>query len=214
MGIYAFRPEVLLQVLEDPTQIDFGKEVIPRAIRTHLVQSHFFTGYWEDIGTIRTFFAANIDLASDNPPIDLFSEHAPIYTRARFLPPTNLRATRVEESIICEGCRIGTAEIDHSVVGIRSVIGDDVRLSHTVMMGADYYGNLRDEADKDQAVPIGVGAGSVIEHAIIDKNARIGEGVVIRAPQRVQNFDGPGYIIRDGIVIIPKNGVIAPRTVI
>jgi len=214
MGIYAFRPEVLIQVLEDPTQIDFGKEVIPRAIRTHRVHSHFFTGYWEDIGTIRTFFAANIDLASDNPPIDLFSEDAPIYTRARFLPPTNLRASRVQQSIICEGCRIGTAEIDRSVVGIRSVIGDGVRLSHTVMMGADYFGNFRDEADKAQAVPIGVGAGSVIERAIIDKNARIGAGVVIRAPQRVQNFDGLGYNIREGIVIIPKNGVIAPGTVI
>ncbi|MFN8625526.1 MAG: glucose-1-phosphate adenylyltransferase [Candidatus Binatia bacterium] len=214
MGIYAFRPEVLIQVLEDPMQIDFGKEVIPRAISTHRVHSHFFTGYWEDIGTIRTFFAANVDLASDKPPIDLFSEEAPIYTRPRFLPPSNLRATRVHESIVCEGCRIGEAEIDRSVVGIRSVIGDGVRLSHTIMMGADYYGESRTEADKDRSVPVGVGAGSVIERAIIDKNAHIGEGVVIRPQQRVQNFDGPGYNIRDGIVIIPKNGVIRSGTVI
>jgi glucose-1-phosphate adenylyltransferase len=214
MGIYAFRPEVLVQVLEDPTQIDFGKEVIPRAIRNHRVRSHFFTGYWEDIGTIRTFFAANIDLASVNPPIDLFSENAPIYTRPRFLPPTNLRASRVQESIICEGCRIGEAEIDHSVVGIRSIIGNGVRLSHTVMMGADFYGDSRNDADKDQPIPIGVGAGSVIEHAIIDKDARIGQGVVIRSQRHLQNFDGQGYNIRDGIVIIPKNSVILPGTVI
>lgn len=214
MGIYAFRPEVLGHVLEDPTQIDFGKEVIPRAIRKHRVHSHFFTGYWEDIGTIRTFFAANIDLASDNPPIDLFSENAPIYTRPRFLPPTNLHAARVQQSIICEGCRVGQAEIDHSVVGIRSVIGDGVCLSHTVMMGADYFGDSRNDRDKDEPVPVGVGAGSVIEHAIIDKNARIGERVVIRAQEELQNFDGPGYNIRDGIVIIPKNGVIPPGTVI
>lgn len=214
MGIYVFRPDALVRVLEEPTQIDFGREVIPRAIHNHRVHSHFFTGYWEDIGTIRTFFAANIGLASLNPPIDLFSENAPIYTRARFLPPTNLRATRVDESIVCEGCRIGEAEIDHSVVGIRSVIGRGVRLSHTVMMGADYYGESEDDADKEQTIPIGVGAGSVIEHAIIDKNARVGEGVVIRTQQRIQNFDGPGYNIRDGIVIIPKNSVIAPGTVI
>jgi glucose-1-phosphate adenylyltransferase len=178
------------------------------------VHADFFTGYWEDIGTIRTFFAANIDLASVNPPIDLFSENAPIYTRPRFLPPSNLRASRVQESIICEGCRIGEAEIEHSVVGIRSIIGNDVRLSHTVMMGADYYGESRNDAEKDQPIPIGVGVGSVIEHAIIDKNARIGEGVVIRAQRHLQNFDGQGYNIRDGIVIIPKNGVIPPGTVI
>lgn len=214
MGIYVFRPEVLVGALEDPAQMDFGKEVIPRAIRTHRVHAHFFSGYWEDIGTIRTFYAANIELASGTPPIDLFSERAPIYTRPRFLPPTNLHAARIDESVICEGCRIEDAEIDHSVVGIRSIIGRRVRLSRTVMMGADFYGTPDAPDGQGGVIPVGVGAGSTVEHAIIDKNARIGEGVVIRNQNKVQTLDGPGYYIRDGVVIIPKNGVITPGTVI
>jgi glucose-1-phosphate adenylyltransferase len=214
MGIYVFRPEVLCQVLEDPSQIDFGKEVIPPAIHTHQVDSHFYTGYWEDIGTIRTFFAANIDLASRHPPIDLFSEKAPIYTRPRFLPPTNLHATHIRESMICEGCRIGDAAIDHSVVGIRSVIGHGARLSYTVMMGADHYGGTDDGTTAANSIPIGVGPGCTIERAIIDKNARIGAGVVIRNERKLQNFDGVGYNVRDGVVIIPKNAVIPAGTVI
>ncbi len=212
MGIYVFRPDVLARVLEDPAQIDFGKEVIPRTIHTQRVHSHFFAGYWEDIGTIRTFYAANIDLASGNPPIDLFCERAPIYTRPRFLPPTSVHATRVRDSVLCEGSRVEAAEIDHSVVGIRSIVGRGARLSHTVMMGADFYDAPAD--GKPSVIPLGVGAGCTIEHAIIDKNARIGEGVTIHNQHNTQRLDGPGYYIRDGVVIIPKNGVIAPGTVI
>ena len=213
MGIYVFRPEVLGRALEDPKQVDFGKEVIPRAIHTRRVHSHFFGGYWEDIGTIRTFYAANIDLASSQPPIDLFKEDAPIYTRARFLPPTQLRNTRLQESMVSEGCRIDDADIDHSIVGIRSIIGRGVRLSETVMMGADFYGTEQPNASPE-VIPVGIGAGSTIERAIIDKNARIGAGVVIRGPDHSDAVDGPGYYVRDGIVIVPKNGVIPPGTVI
>jgi glucose-1-phosphate adenylyltransferase len=143
MGIYVFRPEILSQVLEDPTPVDFGKEVIPQAIPQHRVHSHFFSGYWEDIGTIRNFYAANIDLASPHPPIDLFSEHTPIYTRPRFLPGTQMQRVRLEESIVCEGSRLQDAEIDHSIIGIRSVIGRGVRLSRTIMMGAAPSGRRR-----------------------------------------------------------------------
>jgi glucose-1-phosphate adenylyltransferase len=212
MGIYVFRPEVLRHVLEDPSQVDFGKEVFPNAIRTQRVHSHFFAGYWEDIGTIRTFYATNIDLASENPPIDLFKEHAPIYTHPRFLPPTHLWDTHIHASVVCEGCRIQAAQIDRSVVGIRSIIGRDVRLSRTIMMGADFYSTAEDGSPG--VIPMGIGAGSTIEHAIIDKNARIGEGVVIRNEKQIQHLDGLGFYIRDGVVIIPKNGVIAPGTVI
>jgi glucose-1-phosphate adenylyltransferase len=214
MGIYVFRPEVLVQVLEDPSQLDFGKEIIPRAIQHQRVHSHFFSGYWEDIGTIRTFYAANIDLASSQPPIDLFSERAPIYTRQRVLPGTRVDRVRLDESIVCEGCRIAEAEIDHSIVGIRSIIGRGTRLSHTVMMGADFYETENGSHPSSEAIPVGIGAGSTIEHAIIDKNARIGEGVVVRNQENVQRLDGPGYYIRDGVVIIPKNGVIPAGTVI
>jgi glucose-1-phosphate adenylyltransferase len=214
MGIYVFRPEVLIRVLEDPGQLDFGKEIIPRAIRTERVHSHFFPGYWEDIGTIRTFYAANIDLASADPPVDLFSERTPIYTRPRFLPGTRLQRTHLEEAIVCDGCRIEDAEIDHSIIGIRSIIGRNVRLSHTVMMGADFYETSTNGQMVSEAIPIGVGAGSTIERAIIDKNARIGEGVVIRAQEATAHVSGPGYYVRDGIVIVPKNGVIPAGTVI
>jgi glucose-1-phosphate adenylyltransferase len=214
MGIYVFRPEVLIRALEDPGHIDFGREVIPRAIQTQRVHSHFFADYWEDIGSIRTFYAANIDLASSAPPIDLFSERAPIYTRPRFLPGTRLQHVQLHESVVCEGCRIQNAEIDHSIIGIRSVIGRDTRLSRTVMMGADFYEAEEHQNAAGHAIPVGVGAGSTIERAIIDKNARIGAGVVIRNQANVERLDGVGYYIRDGIVIVPKNGVIPPGTVI
>lgn len=214
MGIYVFRPEVLLQVLDDPAPVDFGKEVIPQAIARHRVHSHFFSGYWEDIGTIRTFYAANVDLASSQPPIHLFSQRAPIYTRSRFLPGTQMQRVRLEESIVCEGSRLGDAEIEHSIIGIRSIVGRGVHLSHTVMMGADYYEADENHRADAEIIPVGVGAGSSIERAIIDKNARIGDGVVIRNKDSVERFDGPGYYIRDGIVIIPKNGVIPAGTVI
>jgi len=214
MGIYVFRPEVLSRALEDPSHIDFGREVIPRTIHSQRVHSHFFPGYWEDIGTIRTFYGANIDLASSNPPIDLFSEQTPIYTRPRFLPGTRMQGVHIEESIVCEGCRLKDAEIDHSIVGIRSVIGRGARLSGTVMMGADFYEDAEDQHPTSEIIPVGVGAGSTIERAIIDKNARIAEGVMIRNRDGVQRLDGPGYCIRDGIVIVPKNGVIPAGTVI
>jgi glucose-1-phosphate adenylyltransferase len=214
MGIYVFRPEILNQVLEDPTPVDFGKEVIPQAIAQHHVHSHFFPGYWEDIGTIRTFYAANLELASAQPPVDLFSEDAPIFTRPRFLPGTQMQRVRLEESIVCEGSRLKDAEIDHSIIGIRSIVGRGVRLSQTIMMGADFYELEESARAATEFIPVGVGAGSSIECAIIDKNARIGEGVTIRNKEGVQRLDGPGYYIRDGIVIVPKNGVIPAGTVI
>ena len=214
MGIYVFRPEVLVQVLDDPTPVDFGKEVIPQAIPKHRVNSHFFSGYWEDIGTIRTFFAANLDLASSQPPVDLFSERAPIFTRPRFLPGAQLRRVRLEESIVCEGSRLEDAEIHRSIIGIRSTIGRGVSLSNVVMMGADFFESEAPVHSATELIPVGIGAGSSITNAIIDKNARIGEGVVIRAHPNVERLDAPGYYIRDGIVIVPKNGVIPAGTVI
>jgi glucose-1-phosphate adenylyltransferase len=214
MGIYVFRPEVLVQALEDPTQLDFGKEVIPHAIKSQRVQSHFFSGYWEDIGTIRTFYAANLDLALDEPPIDLFDESRPIYTRPRYLAGTRLHDVKLNDTIVCEGSRIDAAGIDNSIIGIRSVVGRGSRLSHVIMMGADYYADLASYELPAETIPVGIGAGCVIERAIIDKNARIGDGAVIRNQDNLQHFDGPGYYIRDGIVIIPKNGVVASGTVI
>jgi len=214
MGIYVFRPEVLMRALEDPNQIDFGKEVIPRAIQGARVQSHFFSGYWEDIGTIRTFYAANLDLASDDPPIDLFEENRPIYTRPRYLPGAVLRDVKLSDTIVCSGARIEATSIEKSIIGIRGVVGRGSRLSHVVMMGADYYAYRPNRQAPTEEVPMGIGAGCVVERAIIDKNARIADGVIIRNQDNLQHFDGPGYYIRDGIVIIPKNGVLPAGTVV
>ncbi len=215
MGIYVFRPEVLMRVLEDPAQLDFGKEVIPNAIHSRRVHSHFYTGYWEDIGTIRTFFAANIDLALEGPPIDLFAQKRPIYTHPRFLPGTRLRGTDVRQSIICEGGRIDAESIERSIIGIRSVIGPGSQLSEVVMMGADYYeAEVDGGASPREILPIGIGAGCRIERAIIDKNARIGDHVVIAKHDESENADGPGFHIREGIVIVPKNGVVPAGSVI
>ncbi len=212
MGIYVFQPEILVKVLEDPSQLDFGKEVIPAAIKSQRVQSFFFTGYWEDIGTIRTFYAANLDLTTDNPPLDLFSESIPIYTRPRLLPGSRLRSVEMRESIICEGCRIDEAVIESSIIGIRSVIRRGSHIRRTVMMGADFFES--DRAEGDRRLPIGVGEGCTIEGAIIDKNARIGDGVVIRNAEGVREGEGRGFYIRDGIVIVPKQAVIESGTVI
>ena len=213
MGIYLFRPEVLLKALEDPNELDFGKEIIPRAIHTHRVHAHFFSDYWEDIGNIRAFFHANLELGSSRPPIDLNNENAPIYTRPRFLPPTRIQNARLNESLISEGCRIADAEFDHCMIGIRSCVRAGAKLSHVIMMGADFFEDDVDER-RSETIPVGVGAGSRLERAIIDKNARIGENVVICNHQNVEYADGPGYHIRDGIVIVPKNAIIPSGTVI
>jgi len=214
MGIYVFRPEVLVKVLEDRAQLDFGKEVIPSAFKSQRVQSFFFTGYWEDIGTIRTFYGANMDLTSATPPLDLFNEHAPVYTRPRFLAGSRLESVQLRDALVCDGCRISEATIEHSIIGIRSMIGRGSRISHTVMMGADYYEPPVALQPAAESIPIGVGNGCVIERAIIDKNARIGNDVIIRNAENISHHNGPNYYIRDGIVIVPKNGVIPAGTVV
>ncbi len=209
MGIYVFRPEILVDCLLDQRQVDFGKEIIPDAIRRYHVRAFFFAGYWEDIGTIRNFFEANLDLTSEQPPIDLFNEERPIFTRARFLPASRILDAAVRSSIVTEGCRIERATIEHCVIGIRSVIRSGSRLRRVVMMGADFY-----EGEAQDEIPIGVGPECVIENAIIDKNARIGAGVVIRNESGEKHADGPSFYIRDGIVIVPKGARLPPGTVI
>lgn len=209
MGIYVFQPQVLVECLLDQRRVDFGKEVIPDAIQRHHVHAFFFPGYWEDIGTIRNFFEANLELAAERPPIDLFNEERPIFTRPRFLPGSRLEDTVVRSSIVTEGCRIERATIERCVVGIRSIIRQGSRLHRVVMMGADYY-----EDGEAADVPLGIGPDCVIENAIIDKNARIGGGVVIRNESGQRSADGDNYFIRDGIVIVPKNAVLVPGTVI
>jgi len=216
MGIYLFKSNVLTDLLADASMIDFGYQVIPRAIEKYDVYGYLFDDYWEDLGTVEAFYKANIDLTGSDPHFDFHDMTAPIYTRARFLPSSRIEHCDIRESIISEGSILRGAHIFHSVVGIRSQIGEEVTLERVMMMGADFYEDEDDFDYNHQAgIPdIGIGRGSVIRNAIIDKNAHIGENVHIVNERGIQNFDGSGYYIRDGIVIVPKNGIVPNGTVI
>src|SRR5262245_3288405 len=219
MGIYVFKYDHLEQLLaEDAKWIDFGKHIIPAAINTRHVQAHMFDGYWEDIGTIGAFYRANLDLTTKIPKFNLFDAEAPVYTRARYLPPSKIEETEINDSIISDGCIVSGAKIMNSVVGLRSRISKGVQLDAAYMMGAAYYQTLEDmRSDMSRGAPrVGIAEGSIIRGAIIDKNARIGSGVRLLNEAGVQEADDPDgtYFIRDGIIIVPKNAVIRDGTVV
>ena len=218
MGIYVFHKDVLRRLLLDemPQGVDFGKEIIPEALLRYNVQAHLFDGYWEDIGTIGTFYRANIEMTLPLPPFNVFDSEAPMYTRPRYLPGSKLLDCHIQSSIITEGCIINGATITDSIIGIRSRIEHGSRLDGVLMMGADFYQNLDElQADINRGYPrIGIGPKCFIRRAIIDKNARIGAGVQILNEAHQTELDGDGYFIRDGIVIVPKSGVIPDGTVI
>lgn len=213
MGIYLFGKEPLLELLADRGNIDFGRHLIPAAIKGMRVFGQVFEGYWEDIGTIGNFYQANIGLGRREAPFSFYDARAPIYTRPRFLPPSRLIEATVAASIVAEGCLIEAATITGSVIGVRSLIGRGASVTDCVLMGADYYESELQEAAPG-AVPIGLGEGVVARRAIIDKNARIGAGAKIINQEGRQEEDGPNYFIRDGIVIIPKNFTVAPGQLI
>jgi glucose-1-phosphate adenylyltransferase len=217
MGIYIFDGAVLQQELDaHPDQHDFGKEIIPGAIRARRVVTYPFAGYWNDIGTVRSFFETNIMLAQPHPAFNLYDPEMPLYTNARMLPPAKVTRSRVENSIVGEGSVIIDAEVSDSVVGIRSYLGARTRLHRVVLMGADYYRWA--EADARGIVhgpdKPGVGDDSRIENAIIDKNASIGDRCVITNQAGVLEGEGPGFYIRDGVVVVVKNAEIPDGTVI
>ena len=216
MGIYLFKSNILTDLLADASMIDFGYQVIPSAIEKCDVYGYLFDDYWEDLGTVEAFYKANMDLTGSDPHFDFHDMTAPIYTRARFLPSTRVEHCDIRDSIISEGSILLGARIFNSVVGIRSQIGENTELERVMMMGADFYEDDEDfEYNRQLGIPnIGIGKGSIIRNAIIDKNAHIGENVRIVNEERVQNFDGAGYYIRDGIAIVPKGGVLQSGTVI
>jgi glucose-1-phosphate adenylyltransferase len=219
MGIYVFRREALYEILRNNPQFtDFGKHIIPAAISSYNVQSYVYDGYWEDIGTIDSFFHANIELVRQPlPKFSFFDEQFPIYTRPRFLPPSKVLNCDTRETMICDGCMIRGSRIHESIIGIRSRIEDDVTMRSVLMMGADYYQSNEDrELDKERGVPaIGIGSGSVIEQAIIDKNVRIGKNVkIVAAGRTTENVEREGYSIIDGIVVVTKDSIIPDNTVI
>ncbi len=216
MGVYIFRFEALRDLLNQSKFTDFGGEVIPATIGSYNVQGFLFDGYWEDIGTISSFFQANLDLASMLPKFNLFNADAPIFTRPRYLPGTKFADCEIKDSLISEGCILNRVSTDHCVIGIRSRIENHSRLEHTLMMGADYYQTLQELADdrKDGLPWIGIGENTVIRRAIIDKNVRIGSNVRILNEAGLEHQDGGNYYIREGIVIIPKGATITDGTVI
>jgi glucose-1-phosphate adenylyltransferase len=210
MGIYVFRREVLKECLDNDFA-DFGKNIIPAAIRNYKVTAYIFQGYWEDIGTIAAFFEANLKLTEPNPKFTFNEPGAPVYTHPRFLPASIVRSTSIDRSLVCDGCIIDKATVEHSIIGIRSVIGSDSVVKDVILMGADYY-----ETDVGRSRPdapsIGIGRGCDIRNAIIDKNARIGDNVVISPEGKDKEMNGEGFYIRDGIIVIPKSSVIASGT--
>jgi glucose-1-phosphate adenylyltransferase len=218
MGIYLFNRSTLVQMLAGGDATDFGKEIFPQVIEGHRVQAHLFDSYWEDIGTIGAFHKANIDLTRDNPPFDFtFGDH-PIFTRPRYLPCSRLSEVTLKNSLIADGCVIGRGSvIENSVIGVRAQIGENVTLRDTYIMGADVYEQPRHLDDNRRAnrPNIGIGANSIVENAIIDKNARIGRDVKIRNEAGIVDCeDAPHYVIRDGIVVIPKHTILQDRIVI
>ena len=207
MGIYVFRRELLADLLKDSDYTDFGKEVFPATINTQRVQMHLFDGYWEDIGTIRSFFDANLNLASPDAEFQLVDEHAPIYTRARFLPPTRMAGATVKDSLIANGCVIGEGSvIENSVIGLRTMIAPNVTIKNSIIMGCDFYDARQEVRD----VGLEIGAGSVIENAIIDKNVSMGEKVrIVNSSNRdTTDLEHPVCVIRDGIPIVIKNSTL------
>src|SRR5438046_2031189 len=219
MGIYVFKYDVIEKVLaEDSSRLDFGREVIPASIDHYNVQAYLFNGYWEDIGTIAAFYKANLDMTAAIPPFNLFDASAPLFTRARYLPPSKLDNCEVRDSIISDGCIIRGAKINRSVIGLRSRISEEAQIDGAIMMGADYYQTLEDMlADRDANRPrVGVGERSIIRRAIVDKNARIGKDVKLLNEAGIEQADGPDgmYYIRDRIIIVPKNGLVPDGTVV
>src|ERR1041385_4290608 len=206
MGIYVFNRQVLIECLDSALD-DFGKHVIPKAIGERHVNSFIFKGYWEDIGTIRAFYEANLNLTNLEPQYSFFEANAPIYTHPRFLPGSKINDATLRQAIISDGCIISDAHIERSVIGVRSIIRSGATIRNSVVMGGDHFEASAPAKSPDHP-PIGIGRNCVIDRAIIDKNARIGDGVVITPEGKQANLDAANHYIRDGIVVVPKDAVI------
>ena len=212
MGIYIFRAEVLQELLRgNPDWLDFGKELLPGALKSHRIFAHMFSGFWEDIGTVRSYFDVSMAMTTHTPPFNFHEAQRPIYTHARMLPGAKMIDTNVVNCIVCSGSTIERARISKAIVGIRSVIQPGVHLKNVVMLGADCY---EDEAPRHDSIPMGIGADSKITNAIIDHNVHIGANVVIHGSKRLVDMDTDNFSIRDGVVVVHKNAVIPDGTVI
>jgi glucose-1-phosphate adenylyltransferase len=208
MGIYVFSRDVLYDVLESDRAVDFGRGIIPNALAEHRVYAYVYRGYWADVGTVSSFYDVNQMLTERHPAFNFFHPRRPIYTRPRFLPAARLHNCRIDHALIAEGAYLDNCEVENSVVGVRTNIHKGARVTRSVLLGADYY------EDQFGDPPLGVGSNAILDRVIVDKNARIGEGAKLVNAQGVQDVDGDGYYIRSGIILVPKNGVVKPGTVV
>jgi glucose-1-phosphate adenylyltransferase len=210
MGIYVFSRDVLLDLVHGENATDFGREVIPSALGSHRVNAHLFRGYWADVGTIESFYDANIMLTRNSAPFRFYDPDRPIYTHPRFLPGSRFSDASIREAIVAEGCFLDHCGVEESIIGIRTTIQRGATIRRSVLLGADYF-------EADDAAPargdrprLGVGRDVLLDRVIVDKNARIGDGARLVNESGTVDVDGPGYYIRNGIIIVPKDGVIAP----
>ena len=210
MGIYVFNRDLLVELMKNPDTIDFGKEIIPQSIDTHKTVSYQYEGYWTDIGTIESFFEANLGLTDDIPQFDLYNKDKRIYTHARMLPTTKIAGTMLDKTVVSEGCIISAAKIEKSVIGIRSRIGNESIIVNTYMMGADYYESLDDMQNNRIENLMGIGERCFIKNCILDKNCRIADDVKIEGGKHLEDTETETYCVRDGIVVI-KNGATIPK---
>ena len=218
MGIYLFNREVLFKQLNAaPIATDFGKEIFPRSIHSLKVQAHLFDGYWEDVGTVKSYHEANLALCNDPPPFHFFSHSGVIYTHMRFLPASRINSANLDRALVSDGCAIGEGTmITRCVIGVRTQIGKRVRLKNSVLLGADGYNTPKEKAENARrGTPnMGIGDGTIIENAILDKDCCIGANVQIINKDKVKNHEGKNFVIREGIVVIPKGAVVEDGTVI
>jgi glucose-1-phosphate adenylyltransferase len=214
MGVYVFSRDVLLDLLASNDAKDFGREVIPSALDKYRVNSYLFRGFWADVGTVESFYDANIMLTKPRSPFKFYDPARPIFTHARFLPGSRLVDARVHDAIVSEGCYLGKCTVEESIIGIRTHVQEGTTIRRSVLLGADYY-----EADdaapaRGEAPRLGIGRNVVLDKVIVDKNARIGDGSRLVNEKGLEEADGNGYYIRNGVIIVPKDGIIAPGTIV
>lgn len=213
MGIYVFSRDVLLDILKSSEAQDFGREIIPAALNTHRVNAFLHRDYWADVGTIDSFYDANMTLTQDHPPFRFHDAKRPIFTRPRFLAASRFIDAKIGHSMVAEGCYINRCSVTESIVGIRSRIDERATVTRSVLLGADYY-DEDDTRSSGQSMPLGIGQDSVLDKVIVDKNARIGRGVRLVNERGIETEDGPNYYIRNGIIVVPKDAVIPDGTVV
>jgi glucose-1-phosphate adenylyltransferase len=212
MGIYVFSRDVLLDLLAKDSAADFGREIIPGALDDYRVSAYLFRGYWADVGTVRSFYDANIMLTRPGAPFKFYDPRRPVYTHPRFLPGSRLSDCTVRDVVLAEGCYVDRCTLEESVVGIRTTIRPGATIRRSVLLGADFYEADDEAPGRKDGPPLGIGANCVLEGVIVDKNARIGDGARLVNAAGLQHADGPGYHIRNGVIIVPKDAVIPPCT--